>query len=53
MNLLGLIKKMAYGSVVVKRIDNVRSILAEVNFLIPFSLKKLRHSVNKVGGEDL
>ena len=52
MNLLRLVKKMADCSVVVKSVNDVRNVLTHINLGIPLSGKKLRSSVNKVGGED-
>ena len=52
MYLLGLIKKVADGSIVVKGVDYIRNVLAHINLGIPLALKKLGSSVNKVCGED-
>ena len=53
MYLLRLVKKMADSSVVVKCINDICNVLAHINLSIPISCKKLRSSVNEVGGEDL
>ena len=50
---LGLIKQSADGLVVVQGVDNQCNVFAHIDFNVPFSFKKLGHTVNEVGGEDL
>lgn len=45
------VKQLAYGKVVVEGVHNVSAVFGKVNLAVPFSFKKLRHSVNEVGGE--